>query len=224
MCSFGSSSSSSVSSCSSRSSTSAAPAARPRQLRLLRWAAIFSLPAVGIWIGWRTGHSTPYSAHDPPGPTIQQIRQLSQLVTAKITIADARETTLSGYLGDVKAVLVVRGDALLGPDLSQARIISCDPATRTMVIELPLPRVISYRLDHTGTRLACLSHDGLWVIVPGDAGRTAVLNRAYAEAEQAVAEAAAKPDVIDKAIEHAQEALGSFFATGGWRVEIRWTQ
>jgi hypothetical protein len=92
------------------------------------------------------------------------------------------------------------------------------------MIELPRPRVISYRLDHTATRLSCLTHDGLWVIVPGDAGRTAVLNRAYAEAEQAVAEAASTPDTIDQAAEHASEVIGSFFATGGWRVEIRWTQ
>jgi hypothetical protein len=91
------------------------------------------LLAAGVWAGWRTGQATTASVrpHQPPVPTIQQIRQLSQLVTAKVTIADARETTLSGYLGDVKAVLVIRGDALLGPDLSQARIVSCDSASKT---------------------------------------------------------------------------------------------
>ena len=118
-------------------------------------------------------------------------------------------------------MLVVRGDALLGPDLSQAKIVSCDQ-TRVMVIELPRPRVISYRLDHSATRLACLSHDGLWMIVPGDAGRTAVLNRAYAEAEQAVAEAADTTNTIEQAAEHAQHALAAFFGTGGWTVRVRW--
>jgi hypothetical protein len=222
MCSFGSSSSSSSFSCSSPSSTSAVPAARSRCYRPIRWILIGSVPVAGLWAGWRAGRPISSVVHQPPGPTIQQIRQLSQLVTAKVTIADARETTLSGYLGDVKAVLVVRGDALLGPDLSQARIVSSDATNKTIVIELPRPRVISYRLDHTATHLASLSHDGMWVIVPGDAGRTAVLNRAYAEAEQAVAEEAAKPDVIDKAAEHAEQAIASFFATGGWRVSIRW--
>jgi hypothetical protein len=173
-------------------------------------------------IVWLLTRRPPVLVGSSPGPSIQQIQGLSELVTAKVTIADARETTLSGYLGDVKALLVVRGDALLGPDLSQARIVSCDNSTKVMVIELPRPRLISSRLDHSATRLVSLSHDGLWVIVPGDAGRTAVLNRAYAEAEKAVAEAAVTPETISEAAEHARQALGAFFGTGGWDVQVRW--
>jgi hypothetical protein len=67
-----------------------------------------------------------------------------------------------------------------------------------------------------------LSHDGLWVIVPGDAGRTAVLNRAYVEAERAVAAAAMTPETLNDAAEHAQKALAAFFGSGGWKVQIRW--
>jgi hypothetical protein len=122
----------------------------------------------------------------------------------------------------VNAVLIVRGDVLLGPDLARAKIISCDQAMKVMVIELPKPRVISCRLDHSATRLVSLSNDGLWVIVPGDAGRTAVLNRAYGEAERAVAAAAVTPETVNDAAEHAQEALAAFFATGGWKVQIQW--
>jgi hypothetical protein len=175
------------------------------------------------WLGWHLGSNQQSIAGEPSaGPTITQIRELADLVTAKVTIADARETTLSGYLGDVKALLVVRGDALLGPDLSRAKIVSCDSATKVMVIELPRPRVISYRLDHSATRLACLSHDGLWMIVPGDAGRTAVLNRAYAEAERAVAEAADTTDTINQAAENAQRTLAAFLGSDGWTVRVRW--
>jgi hypothetical protein len=83
--------------------------------------------------------------------------------------------------------------------------------------------LISSRLDHSATRVVSLSHDGLWVIVPGDAGRTAVLNRAYAEAEKAVAEAAVTPETVNEAAEHAQHALSAFFGTGGWNVQVRWT-
>jgi hypothetical protein len=61
------------------------------------------------------------------------------------------------------------------------------------------------------------------VIVPGDAGRTAVLNRAYAEAEKAVAEAAVTPETINEAAEHARRTLAAFFGTGGWNVQVRWT-
>jgi len=157
-------------------------------------------------------------------PTIRQIRDLAELVTAKVTIADVQDSTLSGYLGAVKAILIIRGDALLGPDLSQAKIISCDNAAKSIVIELPRPHVISYRLDQTATHLVSLTHDGLWLIVPGDAGRTVVLNRAYAEAEQAVARAAMTPATIDEAADHAGHVLTAFFATGGWTVQVRWIE
>jgi hypothetical protein len=174
------------------------------------------------WITWQLASRQRGVAGVSTGPTITQIRQLAELVTAKVTIADAKETSLSGYLGSVHAILIVRGDALLGPDLSQAKIISSDPASQVMVIQLPRPHLISYRLDHSATRLVSLSHDGLWMIVPGDAGRTAVLNRAYGEAERAVAEAAVTPETINEAAEHSQNVLAAFFGTGGWKVQIRW--
>jgi hypothetical protein len=140
-----------------------------------------------------------------------------------VAIADVRETKLTGYLGSVRAVLIVRGEALLGPDLAQARITSADEAQRRLVIELPKPHVISCRLDHSGTRMACLTQDGLWVIVPGDAGRTVVLNRAYAEAEQALAGAATTTQTIEQAKAQAKGVLSSFFQAAGWQVNVRWT-
>jgi hypothetical protein len=158
----------------------------------------------------------------PPAPTLLEVQRLAELVTARVEIADVRETKLAGYLGDVKAVLIVRGEALLGPDLSQARISKCDELQREILIELPKPHVISYRLDHSGTRLACLVHDGLWMIVPGDAGRTAVLNRAYAEAERALSAAAATEQTIEQATTQAERVLSTFFQAAAWHVNVRW--
>jgi hypothetical protein len=77
-------------------------------------------------------------------------------------------------------------------------------------------------LDHSATQIVSLSHEVLWVIMPGDAARTAILNRAYAEAEQAIADAAATPETINEATEHARHSLAAFLATGGWDFEIRW--
>jgi Protein of unknown function (DUF4230) len=209
-------------SCSSATATSTMPGARGRHRRRNRWMAGQIILALTLTVVWLLTRRPPVLVGTSSGPTIQQIQALSELVTARVTIADARETTLSGYLGDVKALLVVRGDALLGPDLSQARIVSCDNSTKVMVVELPRPRLISSRLDHSATRVVSLSHDGLWVIVPGDAGRTAVLNRAYAEAEKAVAEAAVTSETVNEAAEHARHALGAFFGTAGWDVQVRW--
>jgi hypothetical protein len=160
----------------------------------------------------------PMSVHPP---TLLQVEQLAELVTTRVAIADVRETKIAGYLGDVKAVLIVRGEALLGPDLSKASV-STNEQARQITISLPRPHVISCHLEHSGTRLVCLSHDGLWALVPGDAGRTAVLNRAYREAEIALTAAAMTPATVEQAGIQAQRVLGSFFAAIGWRVTVRW--
>jgi hypothetical protein len=178
--------------------------------------------AVSVTV-WLATPPVPLASHAPPPPTLLEVQRLAELVTARVAIADVRETKLTGYLGSVKAVLIVRGEALLGPDLSQARIISSEEQQRRLVIELRKPHVISCRLDHSGTRLACLTHDGLWVIVPGDAGRTVVLNRAYAEAEEALGAAAVTPQVIESAKTQAQRVLVDFLASTGWNVSVRWT-
>jgi hypothetical protein len=159
----------------------------------------------------------------PTAPTLLEVQRLAELVTARVEFADVRETKLAGYVGDAKAVLIVRGEALLGPDLLSARITSSNELQRQMVIEVPRPHVISCRLDHSGTHLACLTHDGLWVIMPGDAGRTVVVNRAYAEAERALAAAAATPEMIEQAKTQAERVLVNFLAAAGWTVTVRWT-
>jgi hypothetical protein len=177
--------------------------------------------SVTAWLAARPARPT---SHTPPPPTLLELQHLAELVTARVTIADVHETRLAGYLGDIKAVLIVRGEALVGPDLSQARIIGSDDAQRRIVVELPCPHVISCQLDHSGTRIVCLTHDGLWVIMPGDAGRTVVLNRAYAEAERALARAAATPQTIEQAKTQAEAVLSTLFRAAGRESRVRWAR
>jgi hypothetical protein len=158
-----------------------------------------------------------------PAPSIHQIQQLSTLVTARVVVADMRETMLRGRLGQARALMVVRGEVLLGPDLALARIVKVDPETRLMHIELPRPRVLSARLDHQHTRLIAITHAGLWHMVPGDAGRTVLVHRAYAEAEHHLHQAAASPGLVEQASTHAERVLNDFFSTGGWKAQVTWT-
>lgn len=184
------------------------------------WLILLLLIPPAALTAWKKLGS-PLTTHRA-GPTVEQIRRLATLVTARITITDAQETTLSGRLGCCRAVLLVRGEVLIGPDLSQAKILATDSVNRQISIELPEPRVLSARLDHDGTRLVSLGHEGLWLIVPGDAGRTRVLNDAYRRAEEALQQAAARADIAEDARLHARQVMVDFFGTDGWRVEIRW--
>jgi hypothetical protein len=184
-------------------------------------AALLALAWAAVLIKRTVSNGSSMTQH--AGPTLREIQSLAELVTARAIVADAQETTLAGKTGSVKAILVVKGEVLLGPDLARARIVAVDEKVKSLTIELPRPKVISARLDHRSTRIAAIVHEGLWTIVPGDAGRTRVLNEAYAQAEAALAAAAADPTLIDAASRHAEQVLAGFFATGGWKVSVQWS-
>jgi len=176
--------------------------------------------AVRDWLnGWRPGSgvSTWHS-----GPTIEQVRALSELVTTRVDVADVQETQISGYTGGIKAAILVKGDFLLGVDLSKARFESMNAEVRTAVLVLPQPQVSSPRVDHERTRLYAVGESGLWKIIPGDAAYTAVIDLAYREAQRIVGAAADQPSLIERSRRQAQDVLGTLFEAMGWQVTVKW--
>jgi hypothetical protein len=180
---------------------------------------------VGWWMKSWTGGSADSSqtASLHTGPTIQQVQALASLVTARINVADVQMTQLSGMTGSMRACLLVKGDFLLGVDLSRGRLEQIDPATRTATLILPQPQVGQPRVDHDRTRLVAISQTGLWALTPGD-GRTDVhvINQAYQDAQRFVGQACGDPSLLGRARRHAQDVLQTFFGAMGWTVTIRW--
>jgi hypothetical protein len=158
------------------------------------------------------------------GPTIEQVQQLSELVTLKVDVADIRVTEVKGYLGGSKAAILVKGDVRLGVDLKQAKFQAIDQSNKTAVLILPEPQVSSPRLDHARTRLFASKDEGLWQIVPGDSAQTAVLNKAYREAQEVVAGAAQDHGLVEQAKKQAEKVLTTFFDAMGWKVAVRWRE
>ena len=58
---------------------------------------------------------------------------------------------------------------------------------------------------------------------PGDR-RAGIMNKVYAQAQEAVARAAADPQLAEKARQQAEQVLGAFFAQQGWSLTIRWVE
>lgn len=206
---------------------------RPSRVRQAVW--LFTALAVGVCAGdvisgrVRVRHGSSQAArtatdgHTGTGPTLEQVQRLSNLVTVKVDVADVQVTELGGYTGGQKAILLVKGDFLLGIDLSRARLESFDKAARTAVLVLPPPAIRSPRLDQERTRLFMVSSQGLWCLVPGDAGQTTVLNHAYQHAQRVVAEAASNVDSVDRCRRNTESALACFFEAASWKVRIRWS-
>ena len=165
----------------------------------------------------------PRESHMHTGPTVEQVQQLSSLVTTRVEVADVQETRISGHTGGVRAVVVVKGDLLLSVDLARARLEAVDRTARTAVLVLPQPAAASPRVDHERTRLFEVREAGLWLIVPGDEARTEAVNRAFKEAQAVVAAVGEDPALRARAREQAERALGCFYDALGWRVTVRWS-
>ena len=156
------------------------------------------------------------------GPTIEQIQQLSQLVTLKVDVADVVETTVDGYTGGIRAVLVVKGDYLVSTDLTQTRFVSVDADAKSVVLSLALPRVLSPRIDHQRSRVAVLHERGLWQIVPGEGAEAKVLTDLHVVAQRLIAASSSDQAVVKRAKDRTEQVLKSWFEAIGWRVQIRW--
>jgi hypothetical protein len=157
------------------------------------------------------------------GLTVERLQPLSSLVTARVDVADVVETTLAGHTGSVRVAILVKGDFLLGTDLSAARFEHVDVTARTATLVLPPPAATSPRVDHARTRVFAISTNGLWQVVPGgDEAAAAVVNRAYADAQRIVMTAADDRALLDRARRQAESVLRTFFGAVGWTVKIRW--
>jgi hypothetical protein len=156
------------------------------------------------------------------GPTIEQIQQLTELVTQRVEVSDVVETGIRGRTGGVKAALIVHGDVLVTVDLQQARIVSRDDTSRTLLLELPAPMATSPRVDHQRTKIYQITSTGLWLLVPTNDAAAAVTDRAFGQAQDAVAHAGADAKALEKARSHAEEVIAAFCRDVGWTVQIRW--
>jgi Protein of unknown function (DUF4230) len=161
--------------------------------------------------------------HTDSVPTIEAVQRLSSLMVTRVAVADVSQTQINGYAGGITAVIVIRGDFLLGVDLSKAKFEKINEAERSVVLVLTPPTVSSPRLDQDKTRLLYLTRQGLWSIVPGDAGQKAVVNQAYRHAQEVVAAVGRDPMQLEEARQHAESTLSGFFAAIGCKVTIRWT-
>jgi hypothetical protein len=195
----------------------------------MKTSTVLALIGIGVILGvfagaidrsWRLG-SDPTSYRT--GPTIEQVQALSCLVTTRVDVADVQETHLDGYTGGAQVAMLIKGDFLLGVDLSQARFESVNNAARTVVLVLPQPQITSPRLDHERTKVFRVNQSGLWQIAPGG-GQTSgdVIDRGYRDAQRFVAAASNDPSFIGRSRQQAEQVLVAFFNAMGWKVTLRW--
>ena len=150
-------------------------------------------------------------------PTIEEIETLSELVTNRVYVADI----LKGSNKDYEGVWAVNGDALISVDLANAVISNQNDIEKTVTITLPMPEVISARVDHNRT-----IHGGIkgvrFALLRNPKNRESMLDEVMKEAQAVVEKAANKPELIENAQKQAQASLQHLYHKMGWNVSVKW--
>jgi hypothetical protein len=150
-------------------------------------------------------------------PTVEEIESLSELVTNRVYVADI----LKGTNKDYEGVWVINGDALITIDLSMATIAKIDEETKTATIILPLPKVVSARVDHERTKNGGIK--GLrFALLRNPRNREKIVDDAMQEAQAVVEKAASRPEIIENAKKQAKLNIQILYLKVGWDVGVQW--
>jgi hypothetical protein len=150
-------------------------------------------------------------------PTVEEIESLSELVTNRVYVADI----LKGSNKDYEGIWAINGDALITIDLSQATISDKDEGAKTATITLPLPKVVSARVDHERTKNGGIK--GVrFALLRNTKNRAKIVDDAMQEAQAVVKKAASRPEIIENAQKQAKLNIQILYLKVGWNVGIKW--
>lgn len=150
-------------------------------------------------------------------PTVEEIETLSELVTNRVYVSDI----LKGSNKDYEGLWAINGDALITIDLSQATISDKDEEAKTATITLPMPKVVSARVDHERTL-----HGGIkgvrFPLLRNPKNRAKMVDDAMQEAQAVVEKAAGRPEIIKNAQNQAKLNIQILYLKVGWEVNVKW--
>ena len=147
------------------------------------------------------------------GPTIQRLERLCHLATTGVAVADV----LVGEGEGCRGSWLIRGDALIGVDLSRAQILDKDDEARRATVRLPPPEVMQARVDHQRTRTWQVSR---MVWLPWNADQERLRDAVMLQAQQLVAGAAGAAESIQQAKTAAEAIITAFYGEVGWQVKV----
>jgi hypothetical protein len=132
-----------------------------------------------------------------------------------VQVADVLVADGEGYRG----AWLIKGDALIGVDLTHAAVIAKDDSQREATIRLPQPTALQSRVDHARTRTWEVKKI-TWVPWGGDQDK--LRDAVMYHAQCLVAHAAESDDNIRHSRQGAEAIIRSFYEEIGWRVRVDW--
>jgi hypothetical protein len=176
---------------------------------------ICSLATFGL--GYRFAQPLPNLASTgwSTGPTITSLESLGELVSTKVQVADVLEATGNDYRGS----WLIKGDALISIEMTRARIVESNDRTHAARVSLPLPKVLSARVDHSRTKTWSVEKT-TWIPLRGNPD--SMRDDAMKHAQELVEYAANSKENMDHAKYSAETVIENIYRLVGWQVTIEW--
>lgn len=155
-----------------------------------------------------------------PGPTREKLESLQELVIQRVTVADI----LTFTQGSITVAWLIRGDGLISVSLTDAVISKLDPVIRSATIELPVPRMLSARIDHERSMFWDLRQGLFNRLNPWGASLSDIETPAMRAAQKLVERAVDSPEHHQQARALTTTLVTNLYATFGWTVSIHWRE
>ena len=150
-------------------------------------------------------------------PTVEEIESLSELVTNRVYVADI----IKGSNKDYEGLWAINGDALITIDLSKALISNKNEELKTATINLPMPKVVSARVDHERTLQGGIK--GIrFPLLRNPKNRAKMVDDAMLEAQTVIEKTAGRPEIIENAQKQAKLNIQLIYLKVGWNVDVEW--
>jgi len=184
---------------------------------------------ISIWFGIKLCNSVHDALATTPDvervinpPSIESIRELSELTVLRVQATEVITNEARGQTGSTSVVVLIHGDVFLGVDLEQAEFVEVDKEQQHLVLFLPAPGVRRAAIDHQASQMIYSHRKGLWRMALGPAMEDELIANAYEAGQLRLQEAAAQADLTDRAKRHAESVLRRFIDGSDWRLTIRW--
>lgn len=160
--------------------------------------------------------------HHYATPKIEQIKEMSELVTLHVPISDVQTSIVNGYTGSAKVTLVIKGDVDVSTDLSACAFTRVDHPGRKICIGLLNAKAHRPRLDHAQTKIQSIEKTGMWKVAMDYEVEKKLISEAMKNAQDTLLKVANKPELIQQAKDRAEKVLSGFVDSMGYQASFEW--
>ncbi len=155
--------------------------------------------------------------YDSRGPVVERLENLRDLTVMRFPIVDVM--TARGF--NVEAAWVLMGEGIVSLDIEKAVVERWDAETKELRLALPVPRVISARLDMEDTKLI---HAGKLWPVPMVGDEASLHKDAMRQGERLIARGAADYPHHRQSKQNAEAAIRDLFRAAEIDVTVVWIE